>query len=339
MKHVVISEDFREFELHPPELFNTYLDITKNEISSLMKTWDLFEIDCPGCNSKKKEKIFTKFGMEYVQCQNCKTVYVTPRPSETDVSTFYKTSKSLMFWNEHFYKETILSRKRIILKPRALWVINVTENYFEKPEHFIDIKSKYLEFIDEVNNFHFFKHKTLIDPLIEANHSFQEQKNVNVINKPIESLSPGEVSATSISALEVIDRISNPKEFITKVRSLLVDNGLFFLTTSTISGFDLQILWDHSKSIYPLDHMNLFSIEGITELLTSCGFEIIELSTTGQLDLEIVKNAKKANPDLEVPRFISYLIEHRDEDAHRAFQEFLQQYNLSSHLRIAARKK
>ena len=69
------------------------------------------------------------------------------------------------------------------------------------------------------------------------------------------------------------------------------------------------------------------------------GFEIIELSTPGQLDVDLVKNAIKNNPNLKISRFVTYLLQKRDEDSHRSFQEFLQRYKLSSHVRIAAIKK
>lgn len=337
MKRVVISEDFREFELHPPDTFDKYLRIIKDELHLLIKKWDLFDINCPACNSNEKELAFSKFGMKYVECKNCKTLYVTPRPSENDISTFYRTSKAMKYWNEHFYKETIISRKRVILKPRALWVVNVTENYFKKPKHFIDVKSKYFDFLKEIEKHNLFEKISMVDPLIDVNSSGRPQ-HMQTVMKPLTKISSEECRCHAISALEVVDRISNPRGFLSKARSLLLDKGLLFLTTSTISGFDLQILWNHSKSIYPLDHINLFSIEGIIKLLSSCGFDIIELSTTGQLDLEIVKHAKKNKPDLEIPRFISYLIDYRNDNAHRAFQEFLQRFNLSSHLRIAAQK-
>jgi len=339
MKRVVISDDFKEFEIHPPELFDKYLEITEKELGSLLKKWDLFDINCPACDSQKKEIMFNKFGMEYAECKNCKTLFVTPRPSDENIQDYHKSSKAMSFWKEHFYKETVFDRKRIMFRPRALWVVNVTENYFNKPEWFIDVKSKYVEFIEEIRNLDLFENNIILDPLIDANRLPKREEGLEVVNKKIEVYSKEFASANAISALEVIDRMSNPEQFIKNARSMLVDDGLLFLTASAISGFDLQILWDRSKSIFPLDHINLFSIEGITKLLEKNGFEIIELSTPGQLDLEIVKNAMKTYSDLKLPRFISYLIEKRDENAHREFQDFLQRFNLSSHLRIAAQKK
>ncbi len=76
----------------------------------------------------------------------------------------------------------------------------------------------------------------------------------------------------------------------------------------------------------------------MTILFEKNGFEIVELSTPGQLDVELVKNSLKNDKNINLSRFMSYLIEKRDEYVHRSFQEFLQRNNLSSHVRIAARK-
>ena len=120
---------------------------------------------------------------------------------------------------------------------------------------------------------------------------------------------------------------------------MLVEKGLLFLVSSTISGLDLQVLWENARTIFPPENMNILSTEGIEILLEKSGFEIIELSTPGQLDLDYIKNAMERDAQLELPRFISYIIKNRDENAHRAFQEFLQEFRLSSHLRVVARKR
>lgn len=340
MKTVVISNDFREFEIHPPELFKKYREIVKDELlNKYLKKWSLFDTNCPACNSKKKKNVFIKFGMNYFECENCKSLFVSPRPSEEQISEYFRSSKAMSFWKEHFYKETTPDRVRIMFGPRAVWIADLTEKYFEKPKQLIDVKSKSGEFIKEIHKLNLFQKKVLLDPLIDMDKSPMSNNELQIINESIETASKGLICGDAITAFEVIDRVSNPEQFLIQAKSMLKDKGLLFLTTSTISGFDLQILWNQSKNIFPPDHMNLFSIEGITELINKCGFEIIEMSTPGQLDVEIVKNEMKNNPNLQLPRFISYLIEKRDDDSHRAFQDYLQRFELSSHLRIAAQKR
>jgi len=73
--------------------------------------------------------------------------------------------------------------------------------------------------------------------------------------------------------------------------------------------------------------------------LTEAGFEVIELSTPGRVDVEIVRNVLKSNPDILMPEFIQYILKNRDERTWHSLQDFLQQNRLSSYVRVAARKK
>ena len=80
------------------------------------------------------------------------------------------------------------------------------------------------------------------------------------------------------------------------------------------------------------------SIEGLTALVERAGLELIELSTPGQLDVQLVQQACAADPALALPPFLEYLLKKRDALAHEDFQAYLQKHRLSSHVRFAARK-
>lgn len=86
------------------------------------------------------------------------------------------------------------------------------------------------------------------------------------------------------------------------------------------------------------EHLNLLSIEGIKILLEGAGFRLLELSTPGQLDVELVLRATADDPTIPVPRFVRYFMENRGIETHADFQSFLQKNRLSSHVRIAAQK-
>lgn len=219
-----------------------------------------------------------------------------------------------------------------------MWIANLTEEYFQDPKVFVSLNPISLGFLQEIDNLNLFKTKILFNPYIKTPKSFTRKKVFKIIDGDF-TKNLNEINANAVSALGVIDRVFSPEKFLNTAKSLLLNGGLLFLTTSTISGFDLQVLWDKSKSIFPPDRINLLSIEGLTTLFEKNGFEIIELSTPGQLDVELVKNALNENKDIELPRFISYLLNNREENTLRSFQEFLQYFKLSSHVRIAARKK
>ncbi len=109
------------------------------------------------------------------------------------------------------------------------------------------------------------------------------------------------------------------------------------MTTLTVTGFDIQVLWEHSKSVNPPQHINLLSVNGIEHLVARSGFQVIDVSTPGQLDLDIVRNITNENPDIELPRFVRHLVHESTPETQQAFQKLLQEQNLSSHIRVVAR--
>ena len=233
-------------------------------------------------------------------------------------------------------KKTLKNRIEHQSKPRATWIVNLTEEHFDSPQTFVSISPISLGFLEEINSLDLFKRKVILDPYRSISQTYSGKKGFDIIDNY--SMENNKLDAHVVSAFGYIDRVFNPQEFLKDAKEMLSENGLLFLTTSTISGFDLQVLWQNSKSIFPPDRINLFSIEGLILLLESSGYEIIELSTPGQLDVELVKNAMVKNKEIELPRFVKYLLNNRDEDAHHCFQQYLQQFKLSSHVRIAAKK-
>lgn len=338
MRQVVMFDDVQELEIWPSELFDKYLEITKREVNELLiKPGNLVDVSCPACSNTRRKKAFTKYGLDYVECTNCNTLYVSPRPQKKNINRYFKESKAIEFWYNSIVKKTLKNRIEHQSKPRATWIVNLTEEYFDTPHTFVSISPISLGFLEEINSLNIFKRKVILDPYTSISQTYSGKKGFEIIDKYSIDNNYG-LNANVVSAFGYIDRVYNPQEFLKDTKEMLSENGLLFLTTSTISGFDLQVLWQNSKSIFPPDRINLFSIEGLTQMLENNSFEIIELSTPGQLDVELVKNAMVKNNEIEVPRFVKYLLNNRDEEAHHCFQQFLQQFKLSSHVRVAARK-
>ena len=68
--------------------------------------------------------------------------------------------------------------------------------------------------------------------------------------------------------------------------------------------------------------------------LERAGLACVEIATPGKLDVDIVGNTLKENPEIEVTPFIRRLVTESDPETREAFQAFLADHLLSSHIRI-----
>lgn len=114
------------------------------------------------------------------------------------------------------------------------------------------------------------------------------------------------------------------------LKRLVRPGGYVFVSTLCIDGFDLQILWDKSNQIFPPHHVNLFSVSGLAKLFQRVGLIGAQVTTPGELDVDIVRNAYKREPELlNGQRFIRKLL--ANDNSTTAFQYFLAKHLMSSH--------
>jgi hypothetical protein len=109
-------------------------------------------------------------------------------------------------------------------------------------------------------------------------------------------------------------------------------------TTLTASGVDIQVLGEHVNAVSPPQHLNLLTVTGMKRLVERSGLELVEISTPGVLDVDIVRTTLRECGDIPVPSFARVLAEHPDEAVRSSFQRYLQANHLSSHIRVVARK-
>ena len=137
--------------------------------------------------------------------------------------------------------------------------------------------------------------------------------------------------------LESLDRAQDPGVLLGRVADQLTEGGLLFVTALVASGFDLAVLGIRNLYLYPPDRANCFSLSGLAALLRRAGFQLLELSTPGVLDVEIVRAHLRHDPTISLSSFERGLLEAPTE-AQEGFQTFLQQQGLSSFARLVARK-
>lgn len=333
MKHVVVSSGLQEDEIRPPSLMSEFKKLSLEEAQVYFgDPSKLTEVSCPGCGFGDSRDVFEKEGFSYRKCSRCKSLFVSPRPQKEILEDYFDNSRASRFRVEHLAKDTARARRAHLIQTNINWLGRlVDEAGNPQAKQYTDVGTTLPQVFEEVSGLGLFEELYSLDPL-EALATDCEQAGATVIHAPI----PGQGAVT---AFEKLEHQFSPLEFVQSIKKILAPGGILFFTTRTISGFDLQILWDKTPYIFVPEHLNLLSIDGIHLLLERAGLELIELSTPGQLDLQLIQHAAASDPSIQIPPFFRYLLNKRDAEAHEDFQEFLQKHRLSSHVRVAARKR
>lgn len=330
----------KELDIRPPDLFDRFLELSRSDINTFFSDKTTFDSTaCPGCGSQDKEDEFSKYGFKYLVCSKCRSLYCSPRPGRAQLEAFYQDSKAVEFWVNHFYARTADARRRIMFGPRAKLALQIALDRRETPLSpvLVDIGSGYGMLLEEARELGGFG--TIVG--VEPGKNFAvlcRERGFAVINKYAEELKAEDIQADVATCFEVLEHVHSPRQFLLGIRAGLRPGGRLLLTTLTSSGFDIQVLWKHNKSISPPHHLNFLSVEGMQLLFERSGYRVVKIETPGELDVDIVANAYRENKGIRRSRFVEELVMYSDEKRKAAFQDFLAAHCLSSHMRVIAER-
>lgn len=339
LKYVVVDEPLSEAEVHPPESYRQLVDLSVSSAAELKERRD---VDCPACGSQERWLAFDKAGYTYWNCDGCTTLYASPRPTGTLLDWYLHESPAARFRNREDYRRPLERRAQEVVNHNGEWVMELLEHggwpsapagpvadlHTRFPEHFEWLRRQGLERL------------IAVDPLCALPDSLTADSGLRRL-ADLTQLADSECQI--LTAFNALEHLEEPAALAREAFRALAPGGLFALTTRSSSGLDIQVLWRRCPTIFPADHLNLLSVEGVRTLLETAGFELLEISTPGQLDVELVARVLEENPGFEsarggTTRFLRYLLGQRGADARSGLQHFLQQHLMSSHLRVIARK-
>jgi len=337
MKNIVISDDYNAVDLKPSALLKRYIELTQQDVREMLADpKKLKEGGCPACGNKDKKAAFTKFSLSYQECANCRTLFVSPRPDDKTLNEYYQKSAARTFWRDELSKATDKKRKEKIVKPRFQWILESTREHFPAAKTWVDVNTTQFSYVDAMADADIFTKKILLNPYLRVEQN--KYPKIEIIQQPWWENTMS--SAVDVMTLfEVVDHTSDVEGLVASASKMLKKNGLCFITAILSSGFDIQVLWDKADNLYPPDRLNCLTVEGFKALFAKHGFECLEFSPPGILDIEIVAKAYEQNPQLPLARFVRDLVESKDEQTKHTFQEFLQSACMSSYGRILIRKK
>lgn len=324
----------KENDIRPSDLFDELLRLNRLDIEKYFKKAHQKTIACPACDNQGVFA-FDKDGFLFDECPACKTLYVSPRPDRKYFDAYYTDSDSTKFWATTFYKATEKNRREMLWKPKAKLIDEKIKLFSSDTSMIVDIGGGYGTFMEE-----FLKIASLEHLVIEPSSFLSKvcrDKNLNVLVKFLEDITPGELPLLkkTFVSFELFEHLYDPKEFLETLYKLMNSGDMFIFTTLSGMGIDIRTLWEHSKAVSPPMHLNFFNPKSISRLLYSLGFQILEVSTPGKLDIDIMNNNKT---NLKTERFWKDFLDYATDEEKQSMQKFLSENLLSSHMMVVCLK-
>jgi hypothetical protein len=336
MKTTVSIQDISELEIKPEAAVGRWRELVRQDVERRWKGGqDCSPVTWPVGGPGDSVPAFERDGFAYVENRVCGSLYAQVRPTERDLWEWYRTGSPAVFWREQILPASSAARLEQIMRPRADWILAGLAEYHAGARRVIDL-SPYSE------------------PLLELIHGESPQLEITAAGV-VADLQPGGSASIrrrptmlddlgalgttdAIVAIDTFNRASNPVKFLGALAGALRPGGLVFATMAVASGFEIQALWDRSPTIIPPDKLNLPTIDALQRIFRAPDWEIVELSTPGMFDVEVVRRALQREPAGPWPRVVRSLVDNADQAGRLALIELLQGRRLTSFARLVVRK-
>lgn len=326
----------KEEDIRPTNLRTEVRRLFDKEAEALLRFSDRFvDVPCPACGRENDNTYLEKKGYRYRRCENCRTAYISPRPTPDLLKDYYTNNEAARFWQTHVFPETRKGRVEGIYSSRVDLIQKLVEEHKMKNGIFVEVGAGSGIFGEEVAKKNLFRKIILVEPGPLPLHNTDV---VEVVNDAIENVTLAE-KADFIANFELIEHLFSPEDFLRKIYQLLRPKGLFLFTTPNLEGLELLTVGEQSYNLAGPDHLTVFNLDSIKHLVKRVGFSKVEAWTPGELDCDIIRNKHlEGSIDLKSHPFLHYVLIEKPEKYAALLQSFLKSANLSSHMMVLAEK-
>ncbi len=262
-------------------------------------------------------------------------VHIAPSHKRSSGSLLFKQCFGQLLGGNVFPRRGRASPGKIFV-PRVKQIKTLLQEKALDPEVVVDVGAGYGVFLEEYKKQFFSARVCAVEPGQKMAQICRD-KGTETLVSTAEDAEPWAGKADLVSCFEVIEHVFAPEEFVTALGRILKPGGHLVVSGLGVVGFDIQVLWEKSKSVTPPPHLNFLSIRGFEMLFERLGFQDVQVETPGQLDVDIVGNALEEDPPINSDRFVRLLLRRKGKELAN-FQKFLAENRLSSHCRILAQK-
>jgi SAM-dependent methyltransferase len=238
---------------------------------------ELVETRCALCGATEQEPEAYGYDFEYnttsnpfrfVRCARCSHLYLSPRPSPSDLGVIYPA---------HYY--TLAGTGSLVAKLRRLWEGKKVDVYRDAlgpgPKRILDVGCGDGRFLDVLRDFGSPDWELVGVDFDPKAVDRCRARGFTAYQKRVEDMAAEDGTFDAVVMLQLIEHVEDPVVLSQRVFSLLRPGGVFVVETPNLAGWDYALFkkrwWGHYH--FPR-HWNLFSKASLEGMLTRAGFVI-----------------------------------------------------------------
>ena len=232
------------------------------------------DIACTVCGSIHRKAVWPLRSFTFYQCTECGLYYQYPQPVQGDLTTRYDDAYfSYELENEgNFFHLMLKTLKDISFDTNSSGLLK------QHNPCFLDVGCATGMLLEYIRTFGWNVFGVEVCPA-SAEYG-QKTRKVDIFNGTFEDASYPDEMFSVVHSSHLIEHLTNPAGFIREVYRVLKPGGLFITTTPNASGLQAVINGKNWRSVIP-DHMYLFSLRTLKNLIEKNGFSVFTWKTWG----------------------------------------------------------
>jgi SAM-dependent methyltransferase len=224
-------------------------------------------------------------GFSFVKCKHCGLVQRNPQPDKNEILARYSDTYGKDYLSYELENEAaFLKLQQLALKDAGFSKLEkklfaAVEKLRAEPPSVLDIGCATGALIASLRDNGWRVTGVEISP--SAVYAKNERK-LDVRNIPLEENHFPDNSFDVILASHLIEHLNEPKIFLEETYRILKNNGVIFITTPDISGFQSRLFGSRWRSAI-FDHLYLFSRRTLSKMLKTVGFKFESCRSWGGL--------------------------------------------------------
>jgi 2-polyprenyl-3-methyl-5-hydroxy-6-metoxy-1,4-benzoquinol methylase len=224
------------------------------------------EIKCIFCAIDSNDVVIEENGYKGKRCPQCGLIYVSPRPSASEIIDLYGHDNAHVSSVSHisaFFSKRLYARHHLKII-----------NRFVKTGMLLEIGAGAGYFLDEARKVGFAPHGIEFNP-IQADY-IRKTLNIPCEESPVSSAIFDGSKFDIVYHCDVISHFFDPFSDFKKINQVMKDDSFLIFETGNFSEIN-QRYFKYIQRFQLPDHLFFFSADNLTKLLKETGFELIKI--------------------------------------------------------------